>query len=124
MLSFPHTCICKNRFSNGDAHEDLSFFKLTVAISNLLDIFSILTTKQEEYVKKDNIKADLANLLRQQAPQSCFIQLYDTVAFPAPKKITCPPSPKSIAFTLGHPMTAEELAEPMRLTDEKKKQLT
>ena len=90
------------------------------SVRHLATDFSTLPTRQEEYVKKDNIKADLAHLLRQQTPQSCFILLYDTVAFPAPKKITSPPCPKSIAFTLCHPKTAEELAEAIRLTDEEK----
>ena len=85
--------------------------------------FSPMSRRQEEYVAEDRIKADLADLVRHEAPDSCFIQLYDMRPFPAPQKVDCPPCPKSIVLTLDHPITPEILTEAMTLTEAQKESL-
>ena len=88
------------------------------SVRQLATSFTPLSKSQEKYVsKEDNVKSDLANLLRRHAPDSCFMQLHDKIPFPAKPKPVCPPDPKELAIGLGHPLTAQELADAMTLTD-------
>ena len=98
-------------FISDDGHHSKSVRQLATSLTPL-------TKRQEEYVsREDTVKSDLAELIRQYAPESCFIQLNDKKPFPSKPK-PCPPNPKEIAVRLGHPATAQELAEAMVLTDE------
>ena len=93
------------------------------SVRQLATAFSPMSASQEGYVANDNIKSDLAGLLRQHAPQSCFVQLCDMRPFPKPKKVDCPPCPKSVALSLGHPATTEELTQAMALTEAQRESL-
>ena len=63
------------------------------------------------------MKSDLEDIIRQEAPASCCMQLHDKVLFASKPKLVCPPAPKELAIGLGHPVTAQELADAMVLTD-------
>ena len=63
------------------------------------------------------MKSDLADIIRQEAPASCFMQLHDKVPFASKPKPVCPPAPKELAIGLGHLLTTQELADAMVLTD-------
>ena len=44
--------------------------------------FNPLTPSQQKYTQSANMLKDLASIVREESPQSCFIQLYDAKAFP------------------------------------------
>ena len=95
-----------------DGHHSKSVIELATS-------FTPLSKSQEEYVsREDAVKTDLADLIRHYASASCFVQLHDKIPFPSKPKPVCPPNPKEIAVRLGHPITAQELADAMVLTDE------
>ena len=63
----------------------------------LANEFSPLTMRQEQYIEETHkVRTDIADLLRDVLPDSCFIQLMDNKKFPSSTKVKCPMSPMNI----------------------------
>lgn len=64
----------------------------------LASLFSPLTTSQEEYTRNENrVVADLAAIIRDEVPNSCFIQLVEMKKNPPKPTVDCPKSLVQIA---------------------------
>ena len=92
------------------------------SVRHLATEISPLSHGQERYVsREDRVKADLADLLREKVPHSCFIFAMDgkTLADVAEAESTvatkCPPSPLEIAISLDHPAEVSDLMKSMAL---------
>ena len=72
--------------------------------------FTPLSSKQEQ-ISSEDIRSELAKLLRENVPKSCFVQLNDMKPFAKEPKVLCPPPPIEIAQSLEN---CEELLDKMR----------
>ena len=60
-------------------------------------MFSPMSANKKKYSESRNVTEDLAQIFRTEAPQSCFLHLYDSKPLPKPPAAICPPTLLTIA---------------------------